>query len=128
MAINKLNDHWLTEGLIDFEYKKYTVLAYLQTAKKAFTQQLLYPTFSDLVFHYQNLVSIQENRKLLQKNFPKEISKADFQKLEFSYKQIVQDDETMQVLKEIIEFSIPQFGVVLEEGKELYENIASKLG
>lgn len=125
--MNKLNDHWLTEGLIDFEYKKYTVLGYLKTVREAFGQQLLYPTLSDLVFHYRNLLSIRDHGRLLEQQFPKEISKADFQKLKLSYRKMVKDDETMLILKDVLQFAIPKFGHLLEEGKELYESIASNL-
>ena len=29
--MEKLSKDWLTQGLIDFEYKKYVLMAYLQT-------------------------------------------------------------------------------------------------
>ncbi len=118
-----LNQNWLTEGLIDFEYKKYILLAYLQEVKRSFTEQKLYPYLSDLVFHYQNLQSIKDNKKLLYENFPQEISKADFEKLNISYKKMVQDDDLMAQIEEILTFSIPRFKDLLNEGKNLYESI-----
>ena len=123
----KLLDNWLTNGLIDFEYKKYILLAYLQHAKEAFAQRKLYPTFSDLIFHYKNLIQVHEGKQLLYQNFPKEISKADFEKLKLSYKMIVEDDEIMQTISELIFFAIPKFKDVLENGKELYELLASQI-
>ena len=123
----KLKDNWLTDGLIDFEYKKYILLAYLQTAKNTFSEQKLYPTFSDLLFHYKNLLSIRDGKELLYQNFPKEISLKDFQQLRLSYQQIVEDDETMAELTEIILYAIPRFKGLLENGKELYETISSHL-
>lgn len=123
----KLLDTWLTDGLIDFEYKKYIVLAYLSQAREAFEQKRLYPTFSDLIFHYKNLLAVRDGKELLYQNFPKEISKADFEKLELSYKQIVEDDEVMQVLTDILFFAIPQFENLLENGKEIYEMLESHI-
>lgn len=116
-----LDRNWLTEGLIDFEYKKYILLAYLQEVKSSFSQKKLYPYLSDLIFHYQNLVSIKENKNLIYENFPKQISKADFEKLTLSYKKVIQDDAFMSDLEEIIGYSIPKFKEMLHEGKDMYE-------
>ncbi|MBX2844373.1 MAG: hypothetical protein KTR26_21605 [Flammeovirgaceae bacterium] len=125
--MNQLNDNWLTSGLIDFEYKKFILLAYLQNVKKQFDGHKLYPGLNDLVFHYKNLQSIKKNKQLLYKNFPEKISKADFAKLKVSYEKIVQDGDVMKVLEEIIYYSLPKIKGILEEGKTVYELIESKI-
>ncbi|MGK7397719.1 MAG: hypothetical protein ACNS62_24305 [Candidatus Cyclobacteriaceae bacterium M3_2C_046] len=118
-----LPQDWLTQDLIDFEYKKFIVLAYLKDVKENFNQYFLYPFLSDLVFHYRNLISIRENKKLIYENFPKAISKADFEKLKLNYEKIVDDDDLMKELEEIIEFSLTKFQLVLDEGKSIYEYV-----
>lgn len=123
----KLSNNWLTEGLIDFEYKKYILMAYLQNAKKQFGQKKVYPHLSDLVFHYKNLLTIQENKELMYKNFPERISKADFEKLKITYKKIVEDGEVMKQIEEIVLFSIPKIKNLLGDGKEIYEMIDEKI-
>lgn len=125
--MKKLKDNWLTEGLIDFEYKQYLVLSYLQSVKGEFEGQKLYPTLSDLVFHYKNLITIRDNQQLMYQHFPQEISKADFRKLELSYRKIVENSEIMNELTDILSFAIPKFKNLLEEGKDLYEALASQL-
>ena len=62
--MEKLSKDWLTQGLIDFEYKKYLLLAYLQKAKKSFEKVELYPFLADLVFHYRNLTSSELSNHL----------------------------------------------------------------
>lgn len=119
-----LNEDWLTQGLIDTEYKKYVLLAYIKDVKSNFEQKRLYPFLSDLVFHYNNLRRLRENKRLIYQNFPKEITKADFEKLQIHYRQIMNDDHLMQVIEEIINFSIPYFKTSLETGACLYEEIA----
>lgn len=119
--------NWLTEGLIDFEYKKYIVLAYLKDVKDEFGATRLYPYLSDLVFHYQNLVAFKEGKTLLRQNFPKQITQADFEKLRLHYAIMVEDDEIMQTLEEIVEFAIPNFKNLLQEGKNLYDYVESQL-
>ncbi|MGD1839544.1 MAG: hypothetical protein ACFB0B_01395 [Thermonemataceae bacterium] len=122
-----LPKEWLTEGLIDFEYKKYILLAYLQQVDQAFQDTKLYPHLSDLVFHYQNLVSLRDHKKMMVDLFPKEISKADFEKLSFEYKKMVEDSELIQKLEDIILFAIPAFKKALEQGKDLYEYVEEHL-
>lgn len=127
IVMQKLPINWLTEGLIDFEYKKYLLLAYLQTAKAEFGQQRLYPVFSDLIMHYNNLKQVKERKKLVYETFPQRITRADFEKLELVYEKIVEDDETMQQIEEVIQFATPLFTNALQEGKELYDFIERHL-
>lgn len=123
----ELKKNWLTDGLIDFEYKKYILLAYLKKVHQNFENQKLYPFLSDLVFHYKNLMSLKENKKLIYENFPQIITKADFEKLKVSYKKIVEDDDIMKQIEDILEFSIPQFKNLLEEGKDIYEYVEKNM-
>lgn len=125
--MKKLEENWLTEGLIDFEYKKYVLLAYLQEVRRHFDSVKLYPYLSDLIFHYQNLISLKKNKELIFENFPKEISKADFEKLSLQYKKVIQDDELMKELEEIVFYAIPQFKTLLDEGKDIYEFVEESL-
>ena len=125
--MNTLPINWLTEGLLDFEYKKYLLLAYLQAARAEFGRHNLYPVFSDLIMHYRNLLQVKEHKQLVYEQFPQRISRADFEKLELVYEKIVDDDETMQQIEEIIQYAAPLFGETLEEGKELYEFIERHL-
>src|SRR5690554_6096195 len=117
-AMNHLSKNWLTEGLIDFEYKKYILLAYLKNTHANFQNLLLYPFLGDLYYHYKNLNQLKENKKLIFDHFPKRISKTDFEKLEFIYQDIVQDDAIMQEIEDIIAFALPKLKKTLNEGKE----------
>ena len=122
--MTNLHEDWLTSGLLDFEYKKYMMLAYMKGIKQKFEEKKLYPFMSDLVFHYNNLVTTKQNKQLLFENFPKEISRADFEQLKLDYKRIIEDDQLMGTLGEIVNFAIPHFKERVDEGAELYEDIA----
>lgn len=119
--MEKLKHDWLTDGLIDFEYKKYILLSYLQNVKNSFDKTELYPHLADLVHHYQNLVALKENKESLTKNFPAKAEGLDMKKLEIIYHELIQDDEIMKELGDIIEYAVPMFKNSLEEGKEIYE-------
>jgi len=124
--MEELKANWLTEGLIDFEYKKYQLLAYLQKAKISFDRVELYPFLSDLVFHYRNLKSISENKGLIQDAFPKEISFENLKNLKITYKKIMDDDSIMHQIEDIINFSIPKVKNSLDEGSFIYDYVESQ--
>jgi hypothetical protein len=124
--MEKLSKDWLTQGLIDFEYKKYLLLAYLQTVKNSFGRVELYPFLADLVFHYRNLVAVKENKALISDSFPKELSLEELKKLEISYRQMIEDDAMMAEIESIIEFAIPQIKESLKEGSVIYEYVESQ--
>ena len=123
--MNVLKNNWLTEGLIDFEYKKYQLLAYFKTVKDSFKRVELYPHLADLVFHYRNLVTLKQNKLLLRDAFPKELSAESIKNLEASYRHIIQDDSIMLELESIMEYAEPIFKSSLEEGSMIYEYVES---
>ncbi len=122
----KLKENWLTEGLIDFEYKKYVLLAYLKKVKESFHRVELYPFLSDMVYHYRNLQAIHDNKSLIFDAFPKELSTEDLENLELNYRTIMEDDAIMKEIESIIEFALPQLKSHLEEGSVIYEYVESK--
>jgi hypothetical protein len=125
--MKKLEKDWLTRGLIDFEYKKYILLSYLQSVKSYFDDKKLYPYLADLVFHYKNLHSIKQNKELLFENFPRKIARADFKKLKIHYQKLVEDDSLMKEMEQILSFAIPTLKDTLDEGRGLYEHIEEQL-
>ena len=101
-----LSHTWFAEGYIDFELKKYTLLAYLQEIHKEFTQNKLYPQLSDIIFHHNNILHFKHNKEMLQEQFPKRFTHVNMDKLQLLYEKIVEDDEMMKELEDIIQSSI----------------------
>lgn len=124
--MESLKDNWLTDGLIDFEYKKYLLLGYFKRVKESFNRVELYPFLSDLVFHYRNLLTLKENKALIRESFPQEISPEGIKNLELNYKKIIEDDLIMQELESIMEYALPQFKSSLDEGSFIYDLVESK--
>jgi hypothetical protein len=125
--MKKLNDNWLTEGLIDFEYKKYILLAYLQEVEKNFNDKKLYPFLSDMMDHYNNLVLLKENKSFVEGHFPKQISKVDVQKFKIEFERLLADDKCLIEVESILDFAIPLMKTHLLEGRELYQFVEDKL-
>jgi hypothetical protein len=125
--MQSLSQNWITEKHIDFEYKKYVLLAYLQHVSEHFTENRLYPHLSELVAHYRNVVALKENKQSLFDSFPDRLSQADFRNLKLLYEKMLEDDQLMKEIESIIRFSIPHFEKYLNEGKQIYDFIESRL-
>lgn len=125
--MEKLNPNWLSEGTIDFEYKKYILLAYLQHVNKNFNESRLYPFLNDLIFHYKNLIAIKEKKEFVSNQFPKKLTKLDLENFKLQYERMLEDDKYLEDIQNLIDYAIPQFKNHLSEGKELYEFVENKL-
>ena len=122
-----LSDSWFSEGYIDFELKKYTLLAYLQQVNQFFNQKKLYPQLADVIFQYNNLLHFKHNKEYLKNQFPKRLSHPDLQKLELLYESMIEDDEMMQELEAIIFYALKKFKKTIEGGTEIYEFVEKAL-
>src|SRR5258707_11545309 len=122
-----LSETWFADGYIDFELKKYTLLAYLQEIHQYFNENKLYPVLADLIFHYNNLVAFRENKKFLQEQFPKRLTGIQMEKLQLLYEQMIEDDDIMQELESILHYSVAEMRTAICSGTEIYEFIENKL-
>ena len=125
--MKQLSETWFAEGYIDFELKKYTLLAYLQQINKYFDQNKLYPQLSDLIFHYNNIVAFRENKKFLQEHFPKKFTGIQLEKLQLLYEQMIDDDDVMKQLEDIINYSAGEMKTTISNGAEIYEFVEENL-
>jgi len=122
-----LSQTWFAEGYIDFELKKYTLLAYLQQINKNFNENKLYPQLSDLIFHYNNIVAFRENKKYLEEHFPKKLTGIQIEKLQVLYEQMIADDDLMRELEAIINYSADEMKTTISNGAEIYEFVEENL-
>lgn len=125
--MKRLSETWFAEGRIDFELKKYVLLAYLQEVNKYFNENKLYPQLGDIIFHYNNIVAFRENKKYLQEHFPKKLTGVQIEKLQLLYEQMIEDDELMQELEEIIQYAARRIKNTINNGTEIYEFVEEKL-
>lgn len=121
-----LNKNWLTEGHIDFEYKKYILLAYLQNVKQHFDKTELYPPLSDLIWHYKNLLNIKSSYNQMDSGFKKELESFNARDLKLVYSNR-QQEEWLKELNDIIQYATPLLQKNICEGKEIYDLIEKHL-
>ena len=121
--MTSLSKNWITEHHIDFEYKKYVLLAYLQKVSEEFTEQRLYPSLSELIEHYHNLKELKSSKQNLFSNFKSSLTSIDVEQFKLIYEKMAADDAMMQEIESIVDFSMPQFERYLNDGKKIYDFI-----
>src|ERR1700679_2405501 len=117
--MKELSQNWFIEGSLDFEYKKYILLDYLQEINRHFDKSKLYPNLTDLIFHFNNLLYFKKNKTMLQQAFPQRLSKADIEAVKLTYQKIVDDDSSMKDIELIISYALQQMDPSIKIGKEI---------
>ena len=126
--MNKLDANWLTENHIDFEYKKYMLLGYLQEVEQHYKASEIYPWLSEVIDHYRNLLIVKNSAENLQNGFQKQIKGIDWNKLCVLYEErSTKDGEAIQEIKAIIEYSIPLLHGYICDGKKIYDYVENHL-
>lgn len=125
--MKSLGVNWFIEGSIDFEHKKYILLNYLQEINRHFDKSRLYPNFTDLIFHYNNLVYFKKNKTMLQQAFPQRLTQADLDAVKLTYEKIVDDDASMKEIESIIAYAVQKMDPTIQTGKEIYDFVESRL-
>ena len=61
---------WLTEGVLDAEYKEYVLLAWLQKVKQDLKGTKLYPALADVIDKHRELTAIKKGSSKARKAGP----------------------------------------------------------
>lgn len=123
----KLSSQWLTENFIDFEYKKYVLLAYLKSVKENFDGKRVFPDLTEVREHYLNSLSLHEKKALFQRLIPKKVQNIDWENFSLEYENLVVDNEALAEIEGILNYALPRFQAAVSVGSELYEEIENEL-
>ncbi|NBA84443.1 hypothetical protein GVN16_01645 [Emticicia sp. CRIBPO] len=123
--MSKLNPEWLTEQLIDPEYKKYVILAYLKSVKENFDQKKLFPDLKEIENHYSASLDIKEKKKTLKGQFPQKISDINFSNFQLIRESLTGED--LEDLDIILDYAIPRFKHVMQLGAEIDGMVSDSL-
>lgn len=122
-----LKKDWITDGLIDFEYKKYVLLAYLKQVEKHFDRTRLYPFLSDLIDHYNDTLHLKTSNEEVTQAMPREIDRIDLNKLQIIYKKLEEDEDLMSEIQSLIDYALPAMEQSIKKGKEIYEETEAQM-
>ena len=125
--MKQLNDNWLTEGTLDFEYKKYVLLDFLQQTDNAFQQIKLYPALSELMRHYSSLKTLKALQTNVSESFPKRIIGFDPATLKLQQEQDIQNNPLLDEVMEIVEYALPVFSDRIQDGQEIYNFVEGQI-
>lgn len=125
--MKKLSNDWFVEGTLDFEYKKYVLLAYLQSVSKEFNKINLYPSLQELIHHYKNLAAFQESQQQLLKQFPSKTTEEELKQMSLAYDPGLTGYSSLKEVEAIVEYAIPNIKRHIKEGKDIYDFIENHL-
>jgi hypothetical protein len=113
MNNNLISITWYFEPPIDFEFKQYVLLSYLQIVDQSFIEKRLSPHYLYLEKILEELYFFNTSFKEMEKNFNKNryIYFNDNSKLEG------ENNDLLFEIKNIVDFSIPQINSRVDLGK-----------
>ncbi len=125
--MEKLQENWLTDGVLDQEYKTYLFLAWLQKAKREFTDARLYPALSRLIEEHRRLDALRKGKADFSLKIRRDVKEIDLRKMRLVYKELEEHPELNEYLNSLIEFALPRLESMLREGKSLYDLVDEHL-
>lgn len=125
--MEKLHDNWLTNGILDQEYKEYLFLAWLQKAKREFTDARLYPALSRLIEEHRRLDALRKRTEDFSLRVRGYLEGIDLKKMRLVYNDLEEHPELNDYLNSLIEFALPKLEAMMHEGKSLYELVNEHL-
>lgn len=125
--MTKLTDNWLTDGMIDLEYKKYVLQAYWKSISNEFKSQKLFPHLPELQGHHSKVVGFLEAKGDYCSKFPRKIVGLDLEKMQLRYEADSGDTDFLKEINSIVAFAIPRFSGLVAEGKERMFDIENRL-
>ncbi len=125
--MTKLSENWITESRIDFEYKKYMLLAWLQKVDENFKTVQLYPSLAELVAHHTNACKLKANKTLMESKFPRTLKGLGQDQHSLLFEPALRNETALEEVDRILQFSIPEFERWLNEGKSIYEFIENEI-
>lgn len=118
-----LDSTWFVNSPLDFEHKKWLLLAYTQNIHKNFSNKVIFPYLNDVKFHLSNLEKWQITRELILK---KELKGIDWEKLTLIY-DLPECSPEMEELQKIVDWSYPRLQKVEKIGRILWSEIENNL-
>lgn len=116
-----LSDSWLTTNPIDFEYKKYLVLAYDQITNENLNKKKIYPSLTDVVDQLMYVNGFLKNMIAFE-NSALEVDRIDWLKKQVIYKSKVCNN-SFDEIKEIAIFSKAILSDLYIKLKNLYDDV-----
>jgi len=116
---------WIAGGVMDAEYKEYVLLAWLQKLKNEFKNTRLYPALGDIIQKHHELKQIQSELTSSHEAGP--LKSLDLRNLRLLRQSNPHQDQLESYLDALIQRALPHLSSAMDEGKALYDLVASQL-
>lgn len=116
-----------TSAVYDFERAQYQILSNLQSVRRDFSNNRIYPHLGDLIALYGTLRTIVEHTETLRDAVPGKIKEVDLEAQEVIYEKTDLDSDQMQTVEELIQWAMPHIQSAIDEGKTIFEFVEDHL-
>lgn len=112
---------WMTQGLLDPEYKEYILLAWLQQVKADLGRTMLYPSLAHVIRHHRELTRLRA--ELERGKEYGTVTGIDWTRMQFTRTSSSSSQALESYLFELISRALPHLTATMEDGKDLYDLI-----
>jgi len=121
-----LEQDWLLAPGFDLELKQYVLLGYLQRVEARFSERKLYPHLDELWAHAKRLTQLQQHLQSTNEALGGEVIGVDLERAEL-VRAKAQESELLNVIRDVIDFALPELRVMLDGGRELRRSLSSRI-
>lgn len=125
-AEHGLEQDWLLAPGFDLELKQYVLLGYLQRVRKRFSERKLYPHLDELWIHAERLARLRDDLGNMSDALSGGVIAVDLERAEL-VRAKAQESELMNVIRDVIDFALPELMLRLDEGRELRRSLSSRI-
>lgn len=125
--MHQLSPNWLLEGVLDYEYKHYVLLAYLQQIEKHFKRHRLYPFLGELLEHHRKALDLKTAKSNFTAHLPRRLKRIDWENSQLAYESDYTELPALAEVEEILEMALQLFESGIAAGTAIYESIEKSL-
>lgn len=112
--------NWLSSKWVDFEYKKFTLLAYLQHVEKKYSQSKVYPYLQVLKSQFDDLLLMRRSFECFDPNLAQKMLYGE------GYRQCADSGE-MEIIRSVVEFAMPKLENAIGDGLEIEDLVRNSV-
>jgi len=116
-----------TGAVDDVERTQYQILGGLQKARSAFEEQRVYPHLGRLVKLHGALMTVLERTEEFRTPETGRITRINLEDRSINYEWPELEDTEMQVVEDLIRWSIPHIREAIDEGRAVYEHVEDNM-
>lgn len=125
--MNNLSLQTFIGAVHDMERSQYQILQGLHHIQENFHHNKIYPDLAELIDLYQNLLSITNHAEHFESKFPKRLKDVNLDLKTSIFEDLSGNTDDFQLIRELIEWSLPFIQKTIEEGKTMYEFVDENL-